>query len=112
MTPENMARHRNNSNFAFWRNLKGGSDHFEATRQPPKLASCSRRYVFNAKDGAGPFSPAEACPPYELEADVQSLVSQRQARDEARFAELIGSGTPAMSCPLWTAACTRASADC
>ena len=36
MTPENMARHRSNPNIAFWRNLKEGSDHFEATRQPPK----------------------------------------------------------------------------
>ena len=97
MTPENMARHRGNTHFAFWKNLKEGSDHFEATKQPPRLAACGRRYVFNAKDGSGPFVPAEACPRYETDADVQSLVSQRQARDEARFAELVGSGAPAMS---------------
>ena len=53
--------------------------------------------MFNAKEGAGPFSPAEACPTYDIAPEVQPLVSQRQARDEARFAELIGSGTPAMS---------------
>lgn len=97
MTPENMARHRNSPHIAFWRNLKEGSDHFEATKQPPKLAACGRRYVFNAREGSGPFAPAEACPPYEMDPDVQPLVSQRQARDAARFAELIGSGTPAMS---------------
>lgn len=97
MTPENMARHRNSPHIAFWRNLKEGSDHFEATKQPPKLAACGRRYVFNARDGSGPFAPAEACPPYEIDPGVQPLVSQRQARDEARFVELIRSGTPAMS---------------
>ena len=33
MTPENMARHRNDPNFEFWRMLKVGYDHFEVT--PP-----------------------------------------------------------------------------
>jgi len=97
MTPENMARHRNSPHFAFWRNLKDGSDHFEATHQPPQVAACNRRYVFNAKEGSGPFSAADACPLYEIDPSVQPMVSQRQTRDEARFAELVGRGTPAMN---------------
>src|SRR5207245_812810 len=32
MTPLNMAKHRNNPHFAFWKMLKQGSDHFEASR--------------------------------------------------------------------------------
>jgi murein L,D-transpeptidase YafK len=48
MTPRNMARHRNNPNMAFWRNLKEGYDHFEVTRQEPQVDVCERRYVFNA----------------------------------------------------------------
>ncbi|KPH81093.1 L,D-transpeptidase family protein [Bosea vaviloviae] len=100
MTPENMARHRDNANFAFWQNLKEGSDHFDATRQPPRLAACGRRYVFNARDGSGAMTPGEACPPYEIDPAIQPLVSQKQDRDQARFAELVGAGTPAMSYAL------------
>ena len=100
MTPENMARHRNNPNFAFWQNLKEGSDHFEATKQPPTLAACGRRYVFNAGGGSGPLMPGAPCPAYEIDPGVQPLVSQRQDRDQARFAELVGTGAPAMSYAL------------
>lgn len=48
MTPRNLARHRNNPNMAFWKNLKEGYDHFEVTRQEPQVDVCERRYVFNA----------------------------------------------------------------
>jgi murein L,D-transpeptidase YafK len=51
MTPENMARHRDNPNMAFWRMLKEGADHFEVTRVPPKIDVCARQYVFNAAAG-------------------------------------------------------------
>jgi len=97
MTPENMARHRNNANFAFWQNLKEGSDHFEATKQPPRLAACGRRYVFNARDGSAAMVAGAPCPAIEIDPGVQPLVSQRQERDQARFAELVGGGSPAMS---------------
>jgi murein L,D-transpeptidase YafK len=97
MTPENMARHRNNPNFAFWQNLKEGSDHFDATRQPPRLSACGRQYVFNAADGSASMMAGAACPPYEIEPAIQHLVSQKQDRDAARFAALVGAGSPAMS---------------
>lgn len=95
MTPENMARHRNNRHFAFWKNLKEGVDHFDATSQPPRLAACARRYVFNAADGSGPFAPGEACPPYTIDPAIQQAVADKRARDENRFAELVKAGTPA-----------------
>ena len=47
MTALNMARHRNNPNFAFWKMLKEGYDNFEATHQEPKVAVCEKRYVFD-----------------------------------------------------------------
>ena len=97
MTPENMARLRSNPNFAFWQNLKEGYDHFEATRQPPKLAFCDKRYIFNPRDGSGPFESGSACPPFEIAPDVQPLVSQRLGRENTRLAELIAGGTPTMS---------------
>ena len=43
-----MARHRNNPNMPFWRMLKVGYDHFEISRQQPKVDVCEKRYVFNA----------------------------------------------------------------
>jgi murein L,D-transpeptidase YafK len=97
MTADAMAQHRSDPNFAFWQNLKEGFDHFEATRQPPKLAFCGRRYVFDAKDGSGPFEAGAACPPYEIDPTLQPLISQRQDKEKARFAELVAGGVPAMS---------------
>ena len=49
MTAANFAKHRNNPNIPFWRMLKEGSDHFEVTRQEPKVDVCEKRYVFNAQ---------------------------------------------------------------
>ena len=63
MTAENMAKHRNDPNIAFWRMLKEGSDHFEVTRREPKVAVCGRRYVFNAASQAGRSSMRRPCPP-------------------------------------------------
>ena len=48
MTPLNMAKHRDNPNFAFWKMLKEGYDNFNATHREPKVAVCDRRYVFDA----------------------------------------------------------------
>jgi len=94
MTPENLARHRGNPNIAFWRNLKEGSDHFEATRQPSTLATCGGRYVFNPAGDASAFVPGAPCPAYQTDPGIASLVAARSARDEARLAEL-GARLPA-----------------
>jgi murein L,D-transpeptidase YafK len=63
MTAENMARHRDNENYEFWKMLKVGYDHFELTRTPPKVDVCEKQYVFNrqAEEGQA-FRAAEACP--------------------------------------------------
>lgn len=97
MTPENMAIHRSNRHFGFWKNLKEGSDHFEATKQPPKLASCGRRYVFNPADGTGSFVAGEACPPYKPDPAVAELVARKRSADDQRFAEVLKAGLPPMS---------------
>jgi murein L,D-transpeptidase YafK len=48
MTPTNLARHRTNPNMAFWKMIKVGNDHFEATHLEPKVDVCDRHYVFDA----------------------------------------------------------------
>ena len=52
MTPVNMAKHRNNPNMPFWKMIKEGYDHFEVTRQEPKVDFCEKKYVFDAVEGA------------------------------------------------------------
>jgi murein L,D-transpeptidase YafK len=62
MTPENMARYRDDPNYKFWEMLKEGYDHFELTKVPPKVDVCEGRYVFN-RTAAGKLTPDGACPP-------------------------------------------------
>lgn len=99
MTPENLAEHRASPHIAFWRNLKEGSDHFEATRRPPNVASCGRRYVFDASpnDPGARFDAGAACPAYTVEAGAAMMVAAKQARDEAQVREIVASGRTAVS---------------
>jgi murein L,D-transpeptidase YafK len=98
MTALNMARHRTNPNYAFWTMLKVGNDHFEVTRQQPKVDVCEKRYVFNAFNPSNPtadlhFNATAACPAYSVPADVASAVRQKQATDNVKITELIRRGT-------------------
>ena len=53
MTPANLARHRTSPHIAFWKMLKIGNDHFEATHLEPKVDVCDRHYVFDAVQPRG-----------------------------------------------------------
>jgi len=97
MTPLNMAKHRDNPNFAFWKMLKEGYDHFNATHREPKVAVCDRRYVF---DAAGPddstrplsFNPKGACPAYQLDKNVADAVLDVRRQEQYKMAQYIASG--------------------
>jgi murein L,D-transpeptidase YafK len=93
MTPLNLARHRNNPHFAFWRMLKEGNDHFEVTRQEPKVDVCERRYVFNATAASGPFYATGSCPSYRVPESVAAAVQEKHEQDEQQFAALVTRGT-------------------
>ena len=87
MTPENMARYRHSENFAFWRMLKEGYDHFEVLRQPPKIDVCSQRYVFNSVPQPGvTFSPTGSCPPMETPDAIKVAVAAKETQDDQKFA--------------------------
>ncbi|MBD2750623.1 murein L,D-transpeptidase [Microvirga sp. BT688] len=47
MTAENLVRHRLDPNIAFWRQLKEGSDRFEATREELDVRVAEGRYAFH-----------------------------------------------------------------
>lgn len=68
MTPANLARHRTNPHFAFWKMLKIGNDDFEATHLEPKVDVCNHHYVFDAQkppNSSQPlvFDPKGSAPP-------------------------------------------------
>jgi hypothetical protein len=96
MTPLNMARHRNSPHMAFWRMLKQGYDHFEVTRQEPKVDVCDRHYVFDGQS-SGTFSPAEQCPVYSEPQEIAPAVHKKERQDEAQFAQLVVRGVPAVA---------------
>jgi len=97
MTNANMTRHRNNPNQSFWRMLKEGSDHFEVTRQEPKIDVCNRRYIFNAvpDDPMKPFDPSRPCPSYHLQPEIAQLLQNRQNADKNDITSLFARSTPA-----------------
>ena len=76
MTALNMAKHRNNPNFAFWKMLKEGYDDFEATHQEPKVAVCEKRYVF---DAAPPENASQAAQRSIRAASARSTGSTRRS---------------------------------
>jgi murein L,D-transpeptidase YafK len=99
MTPDNMARHRNNPNYAFWKMLKRGNDHFEVTRLEPKVDVCEKRYVFDAEPREGAtaplkFSPAGKCPAFQIPEEIAAAVQDKQRRDEYKIAELTARNVP------------------
>ena len=93
MTARNMARHRNNPAMPFWRMLKEGNDHFEATRQEPKVSVCEKRYVFDAET-SGRFDPRAKCPVFQVPSEIATPVAAKQQRDEQEFATLVARNIP------------------
>ncbi len=99
MTPANLARHRNNPHFAFWKMLKNGNDHFEATHREPKVDVCEKRYVFDAAAPAGGATPLRfnnkgKCPVYEIPSEIANAVNEKQRRDDIQLAGLISRNAP------------------
>ncbi|MES2750999.1 MAG: murein L,D-transpeptidase family protein [Pseudomonadota bacterium] len=98
MTAQNMAKHRNNPNMPFWKMIKEGNDHFEVTKQEPKVDFCEKKYVFDAEKPANAtrplaFSASAQCPAYQIPAEVAEAVRDKQRQDELKTAQLITRGT-------------------
>ena len=97
MTALNMAKHRNNPNFAFWKMIKEGYDDFEATHQEPKVSFCEKRYVFDAaapENASRPlsFNARGKCPVYRLDPAVADAVTEHRRREQVQMAEYIANG--------------------
>ena len=99
MTAVNMAKHRNNPNMPFWRMIKEGNDHFEVTRQEPKVDFCEKKYVFDAARAPNAsrdpvFEASSRCPAYVIPDEISDGVRQKQQADDAEMARLAAKGTP------------------
>ena len=79
MSAENMARYRADPNIEFWRQLKEGYDHFEATGQEPRVSVVGARYAFNGR------TP-----------ELEQLARDHHAQEEARVAGLTKAGAAAV----------------
>jgi murein L,D-transpeptidase YafK len=100
LTPANLAQHRASPNLAFWKMLKIGNDHFEATHLEPKVDVCDRRYVFNAQaapksPNALVFNPTGKCPDFVVNPKIARQALEKQHADEAEYAELLKADVPA-----------------
>lgn len=98
MTAQNMARHRNNPNMPFWKMIKEGNDHFEVTKQEPKVDFCEKKYVFDAEKPAGStrpmtFNASAQCPAYQISPEIAEAVQDKQRQDELKTAQLVSRGT-------------------
>jgi hypothetical protein len=99
LTPANLARHRTNPAFAFWKMLKIGNDHFEATHLEPKVDVCDRLYVFDAQappNSPGPlvFNPIGKCPAFVINPKIARLAAEKQRADELEYAQLLEDDVP------------------
>ena len=100
LTPANLARHRNNRNLAFWKMLKIGNDHFEATHLEPKVDVCNRLYVFDAQrppNSPKPlvFNPTDKCPAFVVNPKIAQRALEKQRADEFEYAQLLEDNVPA-----------------
>jgi murein L,D-transpeptidase YafK len=100
LTPANLARHRTNPHMAFWKMLKIGNDHFEATHLEPKVDVCDRHYVFDAVQPRGNgqivFNATGRCPAYVVNPQIAGAALEKSHADEVQYAALVKSNT-------WTA---------
>ena len=88
-----MAKHRNNPNMAFWKMIKEGYDHFEMTRQEPKVDFCEKKYVFDAAKApdAKPRSRVRRIRQVPGLCDPRGdrhAVREKEQRDEAEYSKL------------------------
>jgi len=79
MTAANMVKHRADRHIGFWRQLKEGSDRFEATGEEPIVGVSAGRYSFRSATAEG-----------------EAKTAARRAEEEARIAALLEDGPAAI----------------
>ncbi|MGV1014637.1 MAG: L,D-transpeptidase family protein [Methyloceanibacter sp.] len=94
MTAANMATHQKHEWIDFWKNLKEGYDHFEVTRQAPRVTVCEKRYLINAVyEETARYSATGSCPRHEKMPLVafKPLPQPKKATQSAALTKPLGS---------------------
>jgi murein L,D-transpeptidase YafK len=86
MTARNMALYRRDPNFAFWSELKQGSDRFEATGEPLRVDVVDGHYIFAPSNDATKEARAQAFHQREL-AETDALVAAGSAAITTLYAD-------------------------
>nr|WP_235890941.1 L,D-transpeptidase family protein [Pararhizobium mangrovi] len=90
MTPANMAKHRTNPNFEFWKMLKVGYDYFEITKRPPDVEVCDRKYVFNQQVmDDSPFVATAACPSMKTPDTLRTAYSSYEQQYDTAYEQAV-----------------------
>ncbi|MGE3646406.1 MAG: L,D-transpeptidase family protein [Beijerinckiaceae bacterium] len=94
MTPNNLAKHRLDKDYSFWKNLKEGSDSFEVSKLEPKVMVCNRKYVFNSEpaNATSRVTAASACPPLNRNENLIAAVQHKHNSDMSKVAALVKKG--------------------
>jgi murein L,D-transpeptidase YafK len=80
MTAENLVRHRSDPNIGFWRQLKEGSDRFEAIRREPVVSVTAGQYTFKQSS----------------DRDAEAQIATYRAQEQDHMAVLLEEGRPSV----------------
>jgi hypothetical protein len=93
MNAQNLAKYRLDPNMAFWRELKKGNDHFEASKRDVSVNVCNKHYVFGAQADPGQAIDASApCPPLKYDSELETKVAAIERSDSTAVAEIVAKG--------------------
>jgi len=82
MTVANLARHADNPNMSFWKDIKEGYERFEMTKTPPTWDVCNKDYAFGVPSGTM-LDPLGSCPAIVAESIPASVAAKLAADDAA-----------------------------
>jgi murein L,D-transpeptidase YafK len=86
MTAQNLAKYRTDKNIDFWRQLKEGSDRFEATREEPVVNVVAGRYTFAPSRDSAKEELAQAFHDAE-ERKIASLIADGSAAIRTTYSD-------------------------
>ncbi|MDB5540025.1 MAG: hypothetical protein JWQ89_1752 [Devosia sp.] len=89
MTATNLAKHVENPNMSFWKDIKEGYDRFEISKAPPSWDVCNKEYVFGVPSGET-LDALGSCP-VTVAQNVPDSVKAKAAADDAAVAKEVAS---------------------
>ena len=93
MNAQNLAKYRLDPNMPFWRELKKGDAHFEATKHDVSYNVCNKHYVFGAQtDPHQPMDAEAPCPPLKFDPEVETKVAALERSEAVAESEAVARG--------------------